>query len=138
MCQKSLKNDLGIKIDIIQLLKHIFDVFFTQKKLFPEKKSENFMFLTKCCVAPRGVCKNLKLGQKVSIIVNGDCMGVFEPQVKNLTQVSPGFEKISLFIEQNVIPLKNLESSFKKWGNNFRHGWLIILFSAIFFDFFHH
>ena len=58
---------------------------------FPEKKSEIFRFLTKCRVAPRGegVCGNLKVAQKVAITPRG----VFDPRVKNLTQVSRGFEK---------------------------------------------
>ena len=33
MSQKSLKNDLEIKIDNIQVLKHIFDVFFHIKNV---------------------------------------------------------------------------------------------------------
>ena len=39
MCQKSFENDLGIIIDNIQFLKHIFDVFFTLKMLFSEEKN---------------------------------------------------------------------------------------------------
>ena len=38
MCQKSLENDLGIIIDNIQLLKHIFDKFFYIKIAIFRKK----------------------------------------------------------------------------------------------------
>ena len=51
---KSLGNDLGIINDNIQLLTHTFDVFFTLKMLFSEKKISKFSISHKMLRCTRG------------------------------------------------------------------------------------
>ena len=69
MCQKSLKNDLGIIIDNIQLLKHLFDVFFHIKNaIFRKKNLKIFGFSQNVPLhRGRGGCGNLNFSQKVAI-----------------------------------------------------------------------
>ena len=64
--------------------------------LFSEKKSKNFMFLTKCCVAPRGegVCGNLNFSQKVAITPR---KGGLRPPCQKFNSGEPHIEKKSLF-----------------------------------------
>ena len=96
MCQKSLKNDLGIKIDNIQLLKHIFMCFLHEKCKFSRKKNLKFFGFSQNVAlhrGGRGSAEISKLHKKLQLHRGG---GVFDPRVKNLTQVSRGFEKISL------------------------------------------
>ena len=44
MCRNGIKNDLEIIIDNIQLLKHIFDVFFFSQKMTFTEKLKIFVF----------------------------------------------------------------------------------------------